>query len=199
MSNLEKCPFYRDSVYSPTGRGLGRCDLEGSQEVMCKGDIQFCDKHDVLTRQLLEQKKKEISSSEKQGDQEKKPFNYRVLVVDDEEPMRKTITAILSKQEHQCATASNGVEALNKVNQTKLMLWSLTSWCLKWMALSLRKKFQVYTLIYPYWYDWLQQRTFGWICHYGGCSRFYREAFSLLMNLSFGSIKWCIIMKRRKH
>ncbi len=119
MSNLEKCPFYRGPACSPTGRGLGRCDLEDSQEAICKGDIQFCDNPDVLRRQLLEQEKKEISSSEKQGDQEKKPLIYRVLVVDDQEQMRKTIAAILSKQEHQCVTASNGVEALNKINQTR--------------------------------------------------------------------------------
>ena len=31
----------------------------------------------------------------------------------------KTIAAVLSKQKHQCVTASNGVEALDKVNQTR--------------------------------------------------------------------------------
>ncbi len=42
---------------------------------------------------------------------------YRVLVVDDEESTRKLITNILSLKGHQYVTASNGIEALNKMTQ----------------------------------------------------------------------------------
>jgi two-component system, cell cycle response regulator len=118
MSNLEGYLFHRDSACFPTGRGLGRSNLEGGQGI-CKGDIQSCDKPDVLMEQVLEQRNKEVSNSEKPVDQEREPLNYKVLVVDDQERMRKTIAAILSKQEHQCVTATNGIEALNKVNQTR--------------------------------------------------------------------------------
>ena len=42
-----------------------------------------------------------------------------VLVVDDNEPMRETIAAILSDKGHQCESAENGVEALEKCKGTK--------------------------------------------------------------------------------
>jgi len=41
------------------------------------------------------------------------PLQYRVLVVDDDEPLRRVIADVLSSQGHQCMTASNGVEALD--------------------------------------------------------------------------------------
>jgi CheY-like chemotaxis protein len=43
--------------------------------------------------------------------------NYRVLVVDDEESIRDLISHLLSKKGHQCTTAMDGVEALDKVHQ----------------------------------------------------------------------------------
>ncbi len=42
-----------------------------------------------------------------------------VLVVDDNEPMRETIAAILSDKGHQCESAENGIEALEKCKGTK--------------------------------------------------------------------------------
>ena len=42
-----------------------------------------------------------------------------VLVVDDNEPMRETIASILSDKGHQCESAENGIEALEKCKGTK--------------------------------------------------------------------------------
>jgi two-component system, cell cycle response regulator len=49
-----------------------------------------------------------------------KSSNYKVLVVDDEEPMRKLIVTLLSQNGHQCIVASNGLEALDKIKKNKL-------------------------------------------------------------------------------
>jgi diguanylate cyclase (GGDEF)-like protein len=48
-----------------------------------------------------------------------KPSHYKVLVVDDEEPMRKLIVTLLTQKGHDCVTASNGLEALDKITKTK--------------------------------------------------------------------------------
>ncbi|PIV24824.1 MAG: hypothetical protein COZ69_13505 [Deltaproteobacteria bacterium CG_4_8_14_3_um_filter_45_9] len=45
--------------------------------------------------------------------------DYKVLVVDDEEPMRKLIVTLLSQKGHQCTAASNGLEALDKIKKNK--------------------------------------------------------------------------------
>ena len=45
--------------------------------------------------------------------------HYKILVVDDEEPMRKLIVSLLSPKGHQCVTANNGREALDKIMETK--------------------------------------------------------------------------------
>ena len=45
--------------------------------------------------------------------------HYKILVVDDEEPMRKLIATWLSQMGHQCVTANNGLEALDKIMETK--------------------------------------------------------------------------------
>ncbi len=42
---------------------------------------------------------------------------YKILVVDDEEQMRKLIMSLLSTKGHQCVTAGNGLEALEKITQ----------------------------------------------------------------------------------
>jgi CheY-like chemotaxis protein len=117
MSIFKKCPFYRDSENFAMGRGLGHCDLCG--QAICEGDIQFCEKPEALREQLLEQKEKEVGNNNGKEEQKKKPSKYKVLVVDDEEPLRKLIVALLSRQGHQCMTASNGMEVLNKINQNK--------------------------------------------------------------------------------
>lgn len=46
-------------------------------------------------------------------------FLYKVLVVDDEEPIRKLIVTLLSKEGHECITASSGLEALEKIKNIK--------------------------------------------------------------------------------
>lgn len=117
MSNLGKCPFYRDPVSLNSGIGLGHCDLEGNQAI-CEGDFQCCDKPDTLQEQLLERKKM-ISDDEGEENQRKNPLNCRILVVDDEEQMREFIVGLLSTYGHECVTASNGDEALIKIYQNK--------------------------------------------------------------------------------
>ena len=47
------------------------------------------------------------------------PTHYKILVVDDDEPMRKLIVSLLSPRGHQCVTANNGREALDKIMETK--------------------------------------------------------------------------------
>ena len=54
------------------------------------------------------------------GDQPMKPSQYKVLVVDDMAPMRDLIVTMLSRQGHQCITACNGLEALEKVEEEKI-------------------------------------------------------------------------------
>lgn len=45
--------------------------------------------------------------------------HYRVLVVDDEEPIRKLIANILSLKGHQYVTANNGIEAFDEIMRAK--------------------------------------------------------------------------------
>jgi len=42
---------------------------------------------------------------------------YRILIVDDEGPIKNLLVTFLTSQGHQCDTAMNGVEALKKANQ----------------------------------------------------------------------------------
>jgi len=46
--------------------------------------------------------------------------HYKILVVDDEEPIRKLIVSMLSRKGHQCLTATNGREALDKMMETRV-------------------------------------------------------------------------------
>ena len=119
MSNFGKCQFYRESDNPSVGIGLGHCDLAGDQAI-CEGDIQYCDKSGDLRKQLLEEKKKEGLNNKGEEDQKKKPSHYRVLVVDDQEPMGKLVAVLLARLGHQCITARNGAEALNKILQNKV-------------------------------------------------------------------------------
>lgn len=45
--------------------------------------------------------------------------DYKILVVDDDEPLRKLIVSVLSPKGYQCVTAKNGREALDKIVETK--------------------------------------------------------------------------------
>ena len=44
---------------------------------------------------------------------------YKVLVVDDEEPIRKLVVTLLSQKGHQCIAVSNGFEALDEIKKNK--------------------------------------------------------------------------------
>jgi diguanylate cyclase (GGDEF)-like protein len=45
--------------------------------------------------------------------------HYNILVVDDEERMRKLIASLLSTRGHQCVNASNGLDALHKMKENR--------------------------------------------------------------------------------
>jgi len=44
---------------------------------------------------------------------------YKVLIVDDEESMRNFMATLLSQRGHQCQTAMNGLDALDKISKTE--------------------------------------------------------------------------------
>jgi CheY-like chemotaxis protein len=118
MSIFKKCTFYRDSESLTVGIGLGHCDLFG--QAICEGDIQFCQNPEELKKELLEQQQKELEKNREEGNQKEKLSNYKILVVEDEEPLRKIVVAFLSREGHQCVTASNGIEALSKIHKNKV-------------------------------------------------------------------------------
>jgi diguanylate cyclase (GGDEF)-like protein len=45
--------------------------------------------------------------------------HYKVLVADDQEAVRKLIVTLLSQEGHHCVTANNGLEALDRIMETK--------------------------------------------------------------------------------
>ena len=51
---------------------------------------------------------------------QKESTQYTILVVDDEELMRKMVVTILSKLGHSCLTAVDGVDALEKMKGNKI-------------------------------------------------------------------------------
>lgn len=121
MLNIKKCSIYRSSEGVGMGKGLGFCEFDGSQAV-CDGDIQFCKKPDALSKYFLDPQGKEKRSSVKENltnlnglkALDMKSSHYKVLIVDDEEPIKKLIVTLLSRKGHQCVTASNGLEALDR-------------------------------------------------------------------------------------
>ena len=50
--------------------------------------------------------------------QKKKIGPYRVLIVDDEEPVRNFIVSLFSNYEHSCETAKDGIDALEKLKES---------------------------------------------------------------------------------
>ena len=46
--------------------------------------------------------------------------HYKVLVVDDEESMRNLMATLLRQKGHQCETAMNGLEALDRISKTEI-------------------------------------------------------------------------------
>jgi CheY-like chemotaxis protein len=115
MTIFNKCTFYKESQSISVGTGLGVCSLSG--RVICEGDIQFCENLEELRKQLEKENEKLENGREERDNQG--PPKYKVLVVDDEEPVAKIVVAFLSRQGHECVTASNGVEALGKIHQNK--------------------------------------------------------------------------------
>jgi two-component system cell cycle response regulator len=63
--------------------------------------------------------KKELPNLKTLETLDMKSSHYQVLVVDDEEPMRKLIVTLLTQNGHHCVTATNGLEALDKITTTK--------------------------------------------------------------------------------
>jgi diguanylate cyclase (GGDEF)-like protein len=45
------------------------------------------------------------------------PFNLKILIVDDEETMCSLLVSMLSKRGHECQTAKDGIEALEKIKK----------------------------------------------------------------------------------
>ncbi len=117
MSVQRKGLFCPASDGLTTGRSFG--DLGGGS-MTCGGRTESCKKDSDLEKRCPEQGSREDSDRQEDDGQEIKPSHYKVLIVDDEEPMRKFIVALLSKQGHQCITAGNGVEALKKMRENKV-------------------------------------------------------------------------------
>jgi diguanylate cyclase (GGDEF)-like protein len=46
-----------------------------------------------------------------------RPLNLRILIVDDEEEVRRFLVSLLSKHGHECDTAKDGIEALEKIKR----------------------------------------------------------------------------------
>ena len=99
------------------GKGLGYCDLGGGQAI-CEGDAGYCDKPDILKRQVLE-REKNSGNGERSANREELHSRYKVLVVDDEQLMRKLVVALLSRHGHECVAACDGTEGLNKIYRSK--------------------------------------------------------------------------------
>ena len=117
MSVQRKGPFCPSSDGLTIDQDFG--DLGGGS-MTCSGSTESCKKDSDLEKRCPEQGNSESSDRQEDDGQEIKPLHYKVLVVDDEEPMRKLIITLLSKQGHQCITACNGVEALNKIRENKV-------------------------------------------------------------------------------
>ncbi len=116
MSIFPKCAFHRDAESLAIGTGLGLCDLFG--QAICDGDIHFCENPEGLTKELSRQKKVEPRKNREENG-EGKHLHFKVLLVEDEEPIRKIVIAFLSRQGHTGIIARNGAEALSKIHENK--------------------------------------------------------------------------------
>ncbi len=117
MSLFKKCAFHRDAESVAIGTGLGHCDLFG--QAICDGDIHFCENPEGLTKELSRQKKDKPRKNREEEHGGGEHPRYKVLVVEDEEPIRKIVIAFLSRQGHTCIIARGGVEALSKIHENK--------------------------------------------------------------------------------
>ena len=104
----------------------------------------------TFPKDLFYQDNKNPALSKREQGPQKKPFRYRILVVDDEKPMRRLIADLLSKYGHQCMTANNGIEALDQFNRNTFnaVITDIGMPEMDGIALT-REAFQVYPLICP--------------------------------------------------
>jgi CheY-like chemotaxis protein len=116
MSILKNCSFYLDAEDLTAGKNLEDCEY-CNRQIICDSGNQFSDRQDGSGKQPLEQRKDGGWENKEKQDVQRKPFRYRILVVEDEEPMRRVIADLLSEHGHQCMTANNGIDALNQFNR----------------------------------------------------------------------------------
>lgn len=89
------------------------------EKAILGGDIVSFGNPQYLEEPILGLKEDGMGRIRGEQDQKKKSAHYKVLVVDDGELLRNLIVTLLSMQGHQCITASNGVDALEKIKQNK--------------------------------------------------------------------------------
>ncbi len=120
--SINRCPYYRDSERGSMGMGLGFCDLDGFHTI-CDGDVGFCEKPDQLKTQLNKRKKLNGSNTENHQLLERLDVmdqnlaSYDVLIIDDDPQIRSLLVNILSSKGQSCEQASNGSEALKKLEE----------------------------------------------------------------------------------
>lgn len=116
--SILKNPFYKEAENPTIGEGQRNRDYRNRQAIYDRGN-RVCGRLDGSGKQPLEQRKDGDGVWENKGKQgvQKKPFRYRILVVEDEEPMRRIIADLLSEHGHQCKTAKNGIDALHQFNR----------------------------------------------------------------------------------
>jgi CheY-like chemotaxis protein len=119
MSTYKACPFYRSPQSLGVDKGGGYCDLCGGQ-VVCEGDVSFCEKPEVWKDRLLRQSDKEAQQKKAPEELKKIGQRYRVLVVDDEESLVKLVGTVFTRLGHQYVSATHGMDALNKFGQGRL-------------------------------------------------------------------------------
>lgn len=61
MLSSKFCKFYRDCETISVGKGLAYCDFDCTQTT-CEGDIDFCEKPNIMKKYLLEQRRREGGS-----------------------------------------------------------------------------------------------------------------------------------------
>ncbi len=83
-------------------------------------DVESFEKALKTTKYRGTNRPTEDAVTRKTDDQQMRPSQYNVLVVDDEALMRELLARILSWKGHRCITACNGLEALKKAKEEKI-------------------------------------------------------------------------------
>ncbi|MGD0915569.1 MAG: response regulator [Thermodesulfobacteriota bacterium] len=126
MSGVKRGLFDRDPRTVGMGKGLSISYFDGGQPI-CDGD------GDIGSRERLYAIRKYPSDRREEGDtvnkesadvgepssSNMKSSHYKVLVVDNEEPVRTFVVRLLSRKGHSCSTAADGTEALEKMNSDR--------------------------------------------------------------------------------